>query len=130
MKGFSEQWSDLPDYILGITKEIWEGRGLATLNHYYAENIPMRFPEGVSIGNQRTINGTLSTLAEFPDRELTGEDVIWSGNEQDGFLSSHRLLTMGTHTGAVILAPLPVSALSFAPSQIVRRSTIKSMMNG
>ncbi len=45
MKGFSEQWSDLPDYILGITKEIWEGRGLATLNHYYAENIPMRFPE-------------------------------------------------------------------------------------
>ena len=105
MKGFSEQWGDLPDYILGITKEIWEGRGLATLNHYYAENIPMRFPEGVSIGNQRTINGTLSTLAEFPDRELTGEDVIWSGNEQDGFLSSHRLLTMGTHTGGGYFGP-------------------------
>ena len=105
MKGFSEQWGDLPDYILGITKEIWEGRSLATLNHYYAENIPMRFPEGVSIGNQRTINGTLSTLAEFPDRELTGEDVIWSGNEQDGFLSSHRLLTMGPHTGGGYFGP-------------------------
>ena len=85
MKGFSEQWGDLPDYILGITKEIWEGRGLATLNHYYAENIPMRFPEGVSIGNQRTINGTLSTLAEFPDRELTGEDVICRAMSKTGF---------------------------------------------
>ena len=99
MKGFSNRWKDFPDYILGITQEIWEDRGIATLNHYYTENIPMRFPEGVSMGNQGTMNGTLATLAEFPDRELTGEDVIWSGNEDDGFLSSHRLLTMGTHKG-------------------------------
>ena len=105
MKGFSDHFTDFPDYILGITKEIWEGRGLSTLNHYYAEDIPMRFPEGISIGNQRTINGTLSTLAEFPDRELTGEDVIWSGNETDGFLSSHRLLTFGTHTGGGYFGP-------------------------
>ena len=105
MKGFSDHFTDFPDYILGITKEIWEGRGLSTLNHYYAEDIPMRFPEGISIGNQRTINGTLSTLAEFPDRELTGEDVIWSGNETDGFLSSHRLLTSGTHTGGGYFGP-------------------------
>ena len=77
MKGFSEKWTNLPDYILGITKEIWENKGIDTLNQYYAKDIPMRFPEGVSIGNQKTINGTLATLAEFPDRQLTGEDVIW-----------------------------------------------------
>ena len=105
MKGFSNRWKDFPDYILGITHEIWEERGLATLNHYYTADIPMRFPEGVSIGNQRTINGTLATLAEFPDRELTGEDVIWSGNDEDGFLSSHRLMTMGTHTGGGYFGP-------------------------
>ena len=99
MKGFDAKYKDFPDFILKITKEIWEDRGIATLNHYYTPDIPMRFPEGVSIGNQLTINGTMATLAEFPDRELTGEDVIWSGNEDDGFLSSHRLLTMGTHTG-------------------------------
>ncbi len=99
MKGFDPKFKDLPDYILKITREIWEDRGIAKLNHRYSPDIPMRFPEGVFIGNQRTINGTLATLAEFPDRELTGEDVIWSGSEEDGFLSSHRLLTMGTHTG-------------------------------
>jgi hypothetical protein len=100
MKGFNSKWKDLPDYILGITKEIWEERGIATLNHYYTKDIPVRLPEGVSIGNQNTINGTLATLAEFPDRELTGEDVIWCGNDKDGFLSSHRIFSMGTHLGS------------------------------
>ncbi len=105
MRGFSDRWKDFPDYILGITKEIWEDRGIGTLNEYYTADIPMRFPEGISIGNQRTINATLATLAEFPNRELTGEDVIWCGNEDDGFLSSHRLLTMGTHTGSGYFGP-------------------------
>ena len=40
MKGFAEKWKDLPDYILGITKEIWEERGIDTLNHYYTKDIP------------------------------------------------------------------------------------------
>ena len=32
MKGFDPKWKDFPDYILGITAEIWEGRGIATLH--------------------------------------------------------------------------------------------------
>ncbi|MFV0243978.1 MAG: ester cyclase [Qingshengfaniella sp.] len=99
MKGFPSQFTDLPDYILKITKEIWEDRGLATLHRYYAPDIPMRFPSGLVRGNAGVIDGTLATLAEFPNRQLLGEDVIWSGNEDDGFLSSHRLITTGTHTG-------------------------------
>ncbi len=59
----------------------------------------MRFPSGLVRGNAGVIDGTLATLSEFPDRQLLGEDVIWSGNEDDGFLSSHRLVTSGTHTG-------------------------------
>lgn len=99
MKGFQDRFTDLPDYILKITKEIWEDRGLATLHHYYAPDIPMRFPSGLVIGNKSVIDGTLATLAEFPDRRLLGEDVIWSGDEDEGFLSSHRIVTTGTHLG-------------------------------
>ncbi|PUB11343.1 nuclear transport factor 2 family protein [Yoonia sediminilitoris] len=98
MKGLNAKWKDLPDYIIGITKEIWEDRGVGTLNHYYAPDIPVRSPMGVAVGNQATIAATMATINEFPDRELLGEDVIWSGNEDDGFLSSHRLLTKATHT--------------------------------
>ncbi|MCB2109554.1 MAG: ester cyclase [Defluviimonas sp.] len=105
MKGFDPDFIDLPDYILKITKEIWEDRGLATLHRYYAPDIPMRFPSGLVRGNQAVIDGTLATLAEFPDRQLLGEDVIWSGDEEAGFLSSHRLVTTGTHTGHGAFGP-------------------------
>ena len=30
MKGFDQKFKDFPDYILGITKEIWEDRGIST----------------------------------------------------------------------------------------------------
>ena len=81
MKGFQDKFTDLPDYIIKITREIWEERGLTTLRHYYAPDLPMRFPAGLVIGSQAVIDGTLATLAEFPERQLLAEDVIWSGDE-------------------------------------------------
>ncbi|RYG92274.1 nuclear transport factor 2 family protein [Loktanella sp. IMCC34160] len=107
MKDFSNRFQDLPDYILKITKEIWEDRGLATLHHYYAQDIPMRFPSGLVIGNAGVIDGTLATLAEVPDRQLLGEDVIWSesADEPGRYLSSHRIVTTGTHTGHGAFGP-------------------------
>lgn len=99
MKGFSDKFNDFPDYIIGITKEIWEDRGLATLHHYYAPDIPVRSPSSIVIGNQDVIGATMATLAEFPDRRLLGEDVIWSGTPEQGMLSSHRILSTATHAG-------------------------------
>ncbi len=97
MKGFDEKFKDFPDYIIGITKEIWEDRGIATLHQYYSDDIVVRSPASVVIGNQNVIGATMATLAEFPDRTLLGEDVIWSGTPEEGMLSSHRLLSTATH---------------------------------
>ena len=100
LKGFHPKWKDFPDYILGVTKEIWEDRGIATLNHYYANDIVVRSPASVVVGNANVIAATMATLAEFPDRELPGEDVIWSGDDEAGtLLSSHRLISFATHRG-------------------------------
>ena len=99
MQGFDPKFKTFPDYILGITHEIWEQRGVDTLTHYYADDIVVRSPSSVVLGNQAVINATHATLAEFPDRQLLGEDVIWSGTPQDGLLSSHRILSSATHTG-------------------------------
>ena len=99
MKGFDPKFRDFPDYIIGITKEIWEDRGIATLHRYYAPDIVVRSPASVVVGNQGVIAATMATLAEFPDRTLLGEDVIWSGTPEDGMLSSHRLLSTATHLG-------------------------------
>lgn len=97
MKGFDPRWADLPDFILGITRQIWEDRGIDTLHHYYGADMAVRSPASVVIGNEGVIAATLATLAEFPDRKLLGEDVIWSGDAETGFLSSHRLLSTATH---------------------------------
>ena len=99
MKGFDPKFQDFPDYILGITREIWEDRNIATLHHYYSDDIVVRSPASIVIGNQNVIAATMATLAEFPDRTLLGEDVIWSGDPDGGMLSSHRILSTATHLG-------------------------------
>lgn len=99
MDGFDPKWRDFPDYIIGITKEIWEDRGVATLHDYYAKDIVFRMAAGIGHGNKDVIAATLATLAEFPDRELLAEDVIWSGTPQEGMLSSHRLFCQAKHSG-------------------------------
>lgn len=96
--GFSQRWKDFPDYIIGITKEIWEDRGVGTLKHYYAGDIVVRSPMGIQQGNDQVIAATMATLNEFPDRQLFGEDVIWSGDAEIGFLSSHRIISTATHS--------------------------------
>lgn len=105
MKGFDPKFKDFPDYIIGITKEIWEDRGIATLHHYYSPDIVVRSPASVVIGNRNVIGATMATLAEFPDRTLLGEDVIWSGTPEEGMLSSHRLLSTATHSADGVYGP-------------------------
>jgi predicted ester cyclase len=98
MKGFDPKFTDFPDYIIKITKEIWEDRGIDTLHDYYSDDIVVRSPGSVVTGNKGVIAATMATLAEFPDRTLFGEDVIWSGTPEEGMLSSHRLHTTATHS--------------------------------
>ena len=95
MQGFDKGFRDLPDYIEKITREIWEERGIGrSLDKYYARDILVRAPPGITTSSEGVVAATLGTLHEFPDRRLVFEDVIWSGNEVDGFLSSHRLISV------------------------------------
>lgn len=105
MKGFNAAWKDLPDYIIGITKEIWEDRGIATLHHYYTPGMIKRSPAGIVIGAQAVINETMGSLAMAPDTQAYAEDVIWSGDDETGFLSSHRVVNVATHTADGIYGP-------------------------
>jgi len=95
--GFDPKWATFPDYIIGITKEIWEGRDIASLRQCYAPDIIVRMPGGISFGNESVVAGTMATLSEFPDRQLLDDDVIWSGDPTGGMLSSHRISCTATH---------------------------------
>ncbi|MDA5558727.1 nuclear transport factor 2 family protein [Shimia sp. MMG029] len=113
MHGFSNKFTDFPHYIIGITKEIWEDRGLSTLHEYYAPDVAVRMPGFVARGNEGVIGATMATLAEFPDRTLLGEDVIWSGTPEEGMLSSHRITSTATHLGDGMFGKATGSKLTY-----------------
>ena len=93
MKGFDKKYKDFPDYILKITKQIWEGKDVDSIGEFYTDDIPVRSPFGITYGNKPVIEATYSTLKEFPNRQLLGEDVIWNGNDINGYHSSHRIFS-------------------------------------
>ncbi|MGB5559186.1 MAG: nuclear transport factor 2 family protein [Paracoccaceae bacterium] len=105
MKGFDAKWRDVPHFINGITHEIWEARHIGSLRRRYAPGLIVRSPASVVVDNSGVIAATMATLAEFPNRELLGEDVIWCDDPDgatatsDAYLSSHRLICTATHTG-------------------------------
>ncbi|NBO76425.1 MAG: hypothetical protein EBV28_05330 [Betaproteobacteria bacterium] len=99
MKGFDAEFHDLDHYIRVITDRIWEGRRLDDIRRYYGEGCAVETPSSVSIGIEPVIEGTRKTLLAFPDRRLLAEDVIISGDEHQGFLSSHRIFSPMTHAG-------------------------------
>ena len=99
MKGFDKKYKNFPDYILKITKQIWEGKDVNSIANYYTKDIPVRSPFGVTYGNKPVIDATFATLREFPNRQLLGEDIIWNLDSDSGYHSSHRILSKGTHLG-------------------------------
>ncbi|WP_424990523.1 ester cyclase [Fluviibacterium sp. S390] len=93
------RFATLPDYIQGVTFEIWEGRQIASLRDSYGADMVMRSTQGLILGTDGVIKDTLAAQAAFPDREILGDDVIWCGTEAEGYLSSHRSVITGTHSG-------------------------------
>ena len=99
MRGFAAEFRDLDHYIRVITDRIWEGRRIDDIRTYYSDPCIVETPMSVSTTVEDVISGTRATLAMFPDRRLLAEDVIQSGDDAHGFLSSHRIISPMTHLG-------------------------------
>lgn len=99
MRGFAAEFQNLDGYIRVITERIWEGRRIDDIRLYYSDPCIVETASTVSTSIEDVITGTRATLAMFPDRRLLAEDVIQSGDEDGGFLSSHRIISTMTHLG-------------------------------
>ena len=96
--GFDPEFADIVDYILQITRRIWEERHVELCCEYYTADCPVYTLAGVTVGAEEVTRATHATLASFPDRTLPAENVIWS-REGNRFHTSHRILTRMTHLG-------------------------------
>lgn len=106
MKPQIGDYTSVPDFIYGITREIWEDRGIGgKIDKYYAVDCLVRAPTALTSDNKDVSAQTLQTLHQFPDRQLVGEDVIWDDCKDGSFLSSHRLISVMRHQGSGSYGP-------------------------
>lgn len=105
MEGFDSRFTDIVDYIIRITHEIWEEKAIGRLYDYYANTIQIHTSGQTLYGRDAVLAGTIATLAAYPDRRLYGDEVIWGGDSTRGFYSSHRLVHSGTNRGWSLYGP-------------------------
>lgn len=99
MKGFDAEFTDIVDYILRITYRIWEGKQIGLCFDYYSADCPVYTLAGMTVGAAEVTQNTLNTLAAFPDRTLHADNIIWGGNDEDGYHTSHLISTEMTNMG-------------------------------
>ena len=105
MKGFDSEFKDLDHYIRVITDRIWGERRIDDIRLYYSDPCIVETGMSVSTALEDVVTGTRGNLLMFPDRSPRAEDVIQSGDEEHGFLSSHRGISVMTHLGDGIFGP-------------------------
>jgi predicted ester cyclase len=113
MEGFDDEYVDFVDYIMKITHRIWEERGIGVIYDTYHNDVTMHCGSVNLQGVNAVVSNTLQTLHAFPDRRLIGENVVWSGDDKEGFLSSHRILSTATNLGDSSFGPATNKKVSF-----------------
>ena len=110
---FSERWPDFRDYIVDITREIWDDRKVLALHDHYAPDVIVRRPSGVTRGVEAVIRETYAGVAETTDRGAGAEDVIWSHDGTGHFHSSHRCCDRSVHRVDDAYGPATNKALRY-----------------
>lgn len=87
------------DYILRITREIWEDRNPELVMRYYGPEARIHALGGIMRGAAEVTENTRAMQAAFPDRLVIGEDVVCSPLEGGAWLSSHRIRSPMTSRG-------------------------------
>jgi predicted ester cyclase len=99
MRGFDPDYVDIVDYIVRCTHKIWEEKQVGLIYTHYGHNALVHGTRGDTFGIESVVAGTVQTLAMFPDRRLFADDVIWSGDDEAGYYTSHRITSTAHHSG-------------------------------
>ncbi len=93
-------YRDPRDYILSWTDEIWVNLAIGRLAEHYGPGVKVHTAYGETYDFDAVIGNSVQKFSAFPDAGAgLGEDVIWEQRGTNGFISSHRLLKTGTHSG-------------------------------
>ena len=105
LAGFDEDYTDIVDYIVRCTHKIWEEKAVGLIYTHYAHNVLVHYASGIMYGREAMVVNTLQRIAVYAERRAYADDVIWGGNDRDGFYSSHRVSSVGVNTGYTEYGP-------------------------
>jgi len=97
MRGFEDTYTDIVDYIVRITHRIWEDQDIGYIYDTYAPGCFVYDDSGAHYGVERIVEATIGGIHGFPDTRSFADDVIWAGDDEQGFVTSHRYITTGHH---------------------------------
>ena len=103
--GFTSNGYDIVDYIYETTHQIWDEKFIGKIYDYYHPAAIVHTSNGDIYGRDQVIRLTTIRQAAFPDTRDFIEEVIWSGNQQEGFKTSMRWTYVATNTGYSIYGP-------------------------
>ncbi len=90
MRGFDDDYVDIVDYIVRCTHKIWEEHAIGLIYTHYTHNCIVHTAYGTTHGIEHVVKTTLQAQAGSTNELTYADDVIWSGNDENGFYSSHR----------------------------------------
>lgn len=105
MRGFDEDYTDIVDYIVRCTHRIWDRGAMGLLYTHYAPNCRVHTAYGVTYGREEMLTQSIAALAAFPDRQTYADDVIWTGDDEAGFHTSHRVVHVARNNGHSAYGP-------------------------
>ncbi len=98
LRGFDPCYTDIVDYIVRCTHRIWDERNPGLIYSHYASNAIVYSSLGTSYSREDVVRATIQRISEFPDRRGMATQVIWRGDDKDGFYTSHLVTSAGRHT--------------------------------
>jgi len=99
MRGFESTYQNIIDYIVRITHRIWEEDNIDYIYDTYHENSQVYDDYGLQSGAKKIVADTNHTVSAFPKIQLVADEIVWAGNDEVGFHTSHRTIIRGKNTG-------------------------------
>ena len=98
MQGFDE-FENVVHFIEKSTYQIWDQKNIGLIYRYYTPSTVVHTSDGDVFGRDAVIESSIIKMAAFPDIKGLIDDVVYTGNDQDGYRTSMRWTWTAHNTG-------------------------------
>ncbi len=105
LAGFEDEFTDIVDYIIRITEQIWTDRAVGRIYDTYDASCTVYTTNGVVRSVEEVIASTTMGIHAGPDGETHHLNVAWSGDDAAGFYTSHLGFAHSTNHAASDYGP-------------------------